>query len=114
MGEVPVSPVCPACGETEYKRVQPKRLVAFTKDRVCRACQTRYAPPTPRWAALVFLLGGGLLLLSGLAGLALTTFALVARHSPDPVGMVLSGGVAVMGAVAGRHGIRALVYSGQV
>jgi hypothetical protein len=89
-------------------------MVAFAKDRVCRACQTRYAPPTPRWAALVFLFGGGFLLLVGLAGLALTTFALVARHSPDPVGMVLSGGVAVLGAVAGRHGVRALVYSGQI
>jgi hypothetical protein len=30
----------------------------FVKDRVCNRCGTRYTPPTPAWAALVFILLG--------------------------------------------------------
>jgi hypothetical protein len=29
-------------------------MIAFTWDRVCRACSTRYTPPTPVWGRAVF------------------------------------------------------------
>src|SRR5262249_39998084 len=38
----PVSRVCPACGDSGFKRVAPERWVAYGSDRVCRACGTRY------------------------------------------------------------------------
>jgi hypothetical protein len=50
----PVSQVCPKCGSSEYKAVRPKTMVAFADDRVCQACSTRYTPPTPLWARLIF------------------------------------------------------------
>src|SRR5438552_6244910 len=50
----PVSPVCPACGSQEYKSVAPQSMVAFTWDRVCLGCSTRYTPPTPVWARVIF------------------------------------------------------------
>src|SRR3954469_7070788 len=49
-----VSTVCPQCGSGEYKSVQPASMVAFTWDRVCKACSTRYTPPTPVWGRAVF------------------------------------------------------------
>src|SRR5437868_1346458 len=52
-GEYPVSQVCPECGGTEFKTVQPDRWIAFSRDRVCKSCGTRYIPPTPWWAGLV-------------------------------------------------------------
>lgn len=50
----PVSLVCPKCGANDYKAVRPSAMVAFTDDRVCNACSTRYTPPTPFWARLIF------------------------------------------------------------
>jgi predicted nucleic-acid-binding Zn-ribbon protein len=50
----PVSPACPKCGAGDYESVKPEAMVAFVSDRVCRACSTRYTPPTPAWARLVF------------------------------------------------------------
>ena len=47
MTEYPISATCPQCGGTEYTCRKPERLVAFVSDRVCRACNTRYTPPTP-------------------------------------------------------------------
>ncbi len=56
----PVSGACPACGSGEYKSVQPAAMVSFTFDRMCTACKTRYTPPTPTWARVVFgLIGAG-------------------------------------------------------
>jgi hypothetical protein len=50
----PVSLVCPKCGSGDYKAVQPASMVAFTWDRVCKACSTRYTPLTPVWARAIF------------------------------------------------------------
>jgi hypothetical protein len=48
---VPVSHWCPRCAHaTAFERRKPNRLIAFTADRVCKVCGTRYAPPTPPWA----------------------------------------------------------------
>jgi hypothetical protein len=46
--------VCPQCGSTDYKSVKPATMVAFANDRVCKSCSTRYTPPTPLWARLIF------------------------------------------------------------
>src|SRR5262245_21645232 len=60
---LPVSEACPACGGTQYRRVRPTTWVAFASDRVCSACNTRYTPPTPVWAGVLFIVAG--LLLAG-------------------------------------------------
>jgi hypothetical protein len=114
MGILPISKVCPSCGGSRHRKVRPRRWIAFTSDRVCLECETRYAPPTPRWAGAVFLLVGCLLMLLGLAGLALTVIALVLRGHPDPMGMLLSGGLVVVGALVIWHGARAILFAGRV
>jgi hypothetical protein len=50
----PVSQVCPQCGSAEYTTVKPQAMIAFASDRVCRSCSTRYTPPTPIWARILF------------------------------------------------------------
>jgi hypothetical protein len=58
----PISSVCPACRSTAFKRVAPETPIAFVDDRICSDCKIRYTPPTPKWAALVFVLLGVFLL----------------------------------------------------
>ena len=41
-----------------FKRVKPASDLAFTWDRVCKDCGTRYTPPTPRWARVLFAVVG--------------------------------------------------------
>jgi hypothetical protein len=54
----PVSIHWPSCQANEYKTVKPETKVAFLPDRVCSACGTRYTPPTPMWAAILFIVLG--------------------------------------------------------
>jgi hypothetical protein len=110
----PVSEMCPICGGAEHRKVQAKGWVAFTDDRVCLSCQTRYTPPTPAWAGIVFLGIGGALFLAGLTGLILTSVALLGRGHTDPIGMALGGGLAVLGLLVVRHGFRSLLKPGKV
>jgi uncharacterized protein (DUF983 family) len=71
-GGYPVSKVCPNCGHAKFQRRYPERFLALTWDRVCRACNTRYTPPTPAWAPVAYFavglmsvcLGGVILVLS--------------------------------------------------
>jgi len=49
---------CPKCGGSNYRRVKPKTLVAFTYDRLCVRCGFRCSPSTPRWASVVFIISG--------------------------------------------------------
>jgi hypothetical protein len=58
----PVSPACPSCGAGGYKGIEPETPIAFMRDRVCKACGTRYTPPTPFWAGYLFILLGLFLL----------------------------------------------------
>jgi hypothetical protein len=58
MSQYPISERCPQCGGREHEKRKPDAVVAFAADRVCKACQTRYTPPTPAWAAVVLLLVG--------------------------------------------------------
>lgn len=106
-----VSKVCPNCGGTTYKTRQPERTVAFMKDRICRECGTRYAPPTPMWAAIVFIVAGGILGAVGLVGLLGVLFG----HAGGALASLVCGGVAVFaGCAAIYHGIRCLANPGKV
>ncbi|HZY90422.1 MAG TPA: hypothetical protein VFE78_36710, partial [Gemmataceae bacterium] len=80
-----MSRVCPDCGHAGFKGVRPNRLIAFTWDRVCKECGTRYTPPTPVWAGVVFILAGLPLVLVGLLAL----LGQLAR--PNPLGLACSG-----------------------
>src|SRR5437773_1751973 len=85
-----LSQICPNCGSSDYKTVKPAAMVAFSWDRVCRACSTRYTPPTPVWARMVF----GVI---GLGALALAAWffwmscAALVQGKPKPIqGFILS------------------------
>ncbi len=55
---VPVGRVCPQCGGKEYRPARSRSLISVAPDRLCLQCGTQYSLPTPRWAAMVFLLIG--------------------------------------------------------
>jgi hypothetical protein len=59
----PVSKKCPQCHGMEFTRAKPERPIEFADDRVCKTCGTRYTPPTPLWAAVLFFAIGVLILL---------------------------------------------------
>ncbi len=61
----PVSTECPRCGASAHRKVKPATGLAFTRDRVCAECSTRYTPPGPWWARVAFAAVGLLLLLAG-------------------------------------------------
>jgi hypothetical protein len=67
MTKNPVSRECPKCHGTEFKRVRPEGRIAFTDDRLCKTCGARYRPPTPLWAAVLFIVLGALILLVDIA-----------------------------------------------
>ncbi len=58
MSKYPISDVYPRCGHPRFQRTYPDTIVAFKSDRICLECGTRYTPPTPRWAGVVFILLG--------------------------------------------------------
>ena len=60
-----VSKVCPKCGSKKYKNAPAGDALVVQKDRICKECATRYAPPTPAWAPFAAML----------AGAAIVTFA---------------------------------------
>jgi hypothetical protein len=102
MSVYPISTACPQCGGTRYARRKPDRWVAFVSDRVCKACGTRYTPPTPVWAAALFLLAG---LTLPVLGFVLTCLLV------DPfsfVGLLCEGAIAALGVAAFIGGIREL------
>jgi hypothetical protein len=105
MNEYPISATCPQCGGNEYARRKPERLVAFVSDRVCRACNTRYTPPTPAWAVVVFLLAGLAIPFLGL----IVTSLLVGVFSL--AGLICEGLFVALGVVAFVGGIRELLNS---
>jgi len=99
MTSYPVAKVCPSCRGTSWKRARAKTGVAFASDRICRACGTRYTPPTPSWARLVFALAGLLLALVGL-------FLIWVGREGKGEGMVLGLLPAIMGISAIVHSVR--------
>jgi hypothetical protein len=110
---VPVSAACPECGSTRFRKVRSRNWITFADDRVCTDCDTRYCPPTPRWAGLLFLLIGVILFAAGALGIVAGLLTL-GRGRPDPVGMVASVGALLVGCASGVHGLRALLFAGSV
>lgn len=109
MSEYPVSPACPKCGRSEYRTRRPEAAIAFRDDRVCKACNTRYTPPTPGWAAGVFILIG--VPLVGIGGLVFLSVAL-GGESANPVGLLLPGFFGLLGLGSIAHGVRSLLAPG--
>jgi hypothetical protein len=103
-----VSSTCPSCGGGEFRSVRPERWIAFTWDRVCKSCGTRYTPPTPRWAGLVFILIG-----LPLAGLGLFG-AILGLAGGNPFALACEGALGLLGALAIVHGLRSLLSPGRV
>jgi len=105
--EIPVAASCPDCGCKEFRRVKVTRLVAFTDDRECAACGARYTPPTPVWAAVVFILLGVLITGVGVTGVGVDLF--FAERGPVRalhlgIGAVITG----IGLACAMFGIRSL------
>ena len=97
---VPIAHVCPNCGSSACAKVKPTAFLSYNLDRICTACQTRYAPPTPGWASVTFLVVGvALILVGGFWFLR----NLGAEHN---AGTMFGGGIVVMGVLACRQGIR--------
>jgi hypothetical protein len=104
---LPIAVRCPGCGSDKYRKVNPKATVAFTKDRVCLNCQTRYTPPTPLWGSITFIVAGGLLALT----MALSAFVRLAVGGANPcgvVGLVIEIALGIMGLLGLIHGFRSL------
>src|SRR5579885_9020 len=114
MEAVPVSKVCPDCGSEKFRKVRARRWVAFTDDRICESCGTRYAPPTPRWAGVVFVLIGVILWLTGMATVLVCLSSLLRGGTPGVIDMVLGAGLVVLGVAVAIHGCRALFAAGSV
>ena len=103
MTKYPVSRECPKCHGIEFKRARPEGRVAFTDDRVCNSCGTRYTPPTPLWAAVLFIVIGAIILLVDIAAvwvgfvmggdfwLALRTYVFLLLTLSTGVGCVVYG-----------------------
>ena len=112
-GSYPEATVCPNCGGTQYKRRKPYTRVAFVRDRVCTACGTRYTPPTPKWAALAFILAGAFLPLAcgagTLLGLAIHPVAFLGHNAPALFVVIgIEVILACVGTSAITHGVRRL------
>jgi predicted RNA-binding Zn-ribbon protein involved in translation (DUF1610 family) len=104
---IAVGKVCPACGDARFRRVRPQRLVSFALDRVCLACETRYTPPTPIWAAAIMIFAGLALIVVALVGGFFSVMAV------DIIALALEAFVGLLGALALGHGIRSLVWPGK-
>jgi hypothetical protein len=113
MERITISKVCPSCGAGEYRKVRSRRWIAFSDDRVCLSCETRYSPPTPVWAAFVFALGGAIVFVTGVVFLVVELVALLSRRV-DAIGLAISVGLMALGVAAGVHGVRALLFPGSV
>ena len=102
---VPLARQCPKCEGRRYRRARPRARVAFVMDRICLDCETRYSPPTPTWAAIVFMVAGTVLVGVGLLDLLLLAGSRNAFVVPSIIvdGFLVAGGV-----LAIRHGLLAL------
>jgi hypothetical protein len=58
----PIGETCPKCSSSEYTTTPSDAAVSYAPDRICSKCGTRYTPPTPRWAAITFILAGVILI----------------------------------------------------
>jgi len=107
VGRYPVATSCPDCGCKEYRRVKVNRPVAFTDDRECIACGARYTPPTPVWAAVVFIVLGVLITAVGGTGVVFYLF-LVEKSFIEGIHLGVSTSVTGIGVACTLFGIRSL------
>jgi hypothetical protein len=107
----PVSLFCPKCGSAEYKKRKPEKWIAFIADRVCTECQTRYTPPTPAWAGIIFILAGLPLASLGFLG---AVFNLGRGGLAGFPAMACEGFLGIIGVLAIVHGIRSLAKPGKI
>jgi hypothetical protein len=105
--QYPVATSCPHCGCKEFRRVKVNRPVAFTDDRECAACGSRYTPPTPAWAAVVFILLGVLITAGGATGVGFYLF-LVEKGLIGGIHLGVSTAVTGIGLTCTVFGIRSL------
>ena len=107
MSKFPISRVCPQCGGKEYTKRAPTSFVAFTSDRVCKTCQTRYSPPPPIWGGMLFLLAAPILGVLGLVLIALLVgpFTLL--------GLACEGALGLLVLAVFIGGIRTLIEAAQ-
>ena len=106
----PVSKVCPACGSTEFKQVRPNTWIAFSWDRVCKGCNTRYTPPTPIWAGIVFIVIGLPLLSMSAVDIFIR---LINGQMAGVAGIGCTALLGILGLLAMIHGIRSLANPGK-
>jgi hypothetical protein len=109
MERVAISKVCPSCGAGEYRKLRSRRWIAFSDDRVCLSCGTRYSPPTTVWAAFVLALGGAIVFVTGVVFLVVDLVALL-RGRVVAIGLAISIGLMALGVAAGAHRVRALLF----
>jgi hypothetical protein len=106
-----ISTSCPSCGGSDYKKVGSSHLL-FSGDRVCDNCGTRFAPPKSLGEALLFILGGSLMLGVGATvcvGLATYDALYNTDLLRDPL-IPLLGPLMVAGGLFAIHGVRCLKY----
>jgi hypothetical protein len=109
-GQYLVSKVCPRCGSNDYKRRRPKTFMAFAFDRICNSCGTRYAPPTPLWGAVLFILTGVVVL--GVVGYGLVDWLILGHETGKTVALFF-GIISPLGIVAIVFGIWSLTRLGK-
>jgi len=98
-----VSSVCPKCGDETFQSVRPNSVVAYSEDRICKACGTRYTPPTPSWAAGAFLVIGLVLLVGCVGSIAVRIYS---GRVVAIVGAIPEIGLAIVGILAIRQATR--------
>lgn len=102
----PVSFYCPQCMGMAYRRVKPATFVAFKWDRVCKECNIRYTPPTPQWAAALFIVVG---LILAIMGFGTMLFRLIRQNNILGLpAMACEGFLGILGSLAIIHGIRSI------
>ena len=104
----PLAKVCPRCGNAGYRRIRPETTAAFTYDRICKACGVRYTPPTPLWAAVVFIVVGSLLALPFSISIIGAFLSMGSNPSPRLVGLICPMVITAIGVASIIHGIKAL------
>lgn len=109
--QYPISERCPRCGGKEHIKQEPGTYIAFVSDRICTGCETRYTPPTPAWAGMLFILLGTLFVAWDV-WIIVSTFIWPARGVSDFIGFFISGwggaAFATFGIVCIVYGVRSL------
>jgi hypothetical protein len=120
MESIPVSKICPSCGSDQFRKVRSKRRISFSDDRICLKCKTRFAPPTPRWAGILFVVFGAIVFITGslltvLSLLDIPNYSKPSGPTSNPlVVMALAIPMIVIGGASVAHGIRAISKAGAV